>query len=296
MTVPLLMAMPGNEELAGKLAAKLGWEAGRIEIRQFPDGEIYLRLATSPDGRSVAVVCTLDHPNEKLLSLLFAAATARDLKASKVGLISPYLAYMRQDRRFNPGEAVTSRLVARLLSSTFDWLLTVDPHLHRYSSLGEIYSIPARVVHAAPLISQWIRTNVADPFIVGPDSESEQWVAAVAKDADAPHSVLEKTRLGDRAVEIRLGDLDRWKGRTPVLVDDIVSSGRTMLEATRLLTAGGWAAPVCVAVHGLFADQSDVLLARAGAQVITTNSITHPTNGIDLTDTLAAALAELLDL
>jgi ribose-phosphate pyrophosphokinase len=288
------MAMPGNEKLASELAAKLGCDLGHVEMRQFPDGETYLRLATSPEGGAVAMVCTLDHPNDKLLPLLFAAATARELKASKVGLISPYLAYMRQDRRFKPGEAVTSRQVAHLLSDAFDWLVTVDPHLHRYGSLAEIYSIPTRVIHAAPLISRWIKTNVADPLIIGPDSESEQWVAAVGNDAGAPHSVLEKTRLGDRNVKIKLGDLDQWKGRTPVLVDDIISSGRTMLEAILLLTAKGWTAPVCMAVHGLFADQADVLLARAGARVVTSNSVPHPTNSIDLTVLLADAINQIV--
>jgi ribose-phosphate pyrophosphokinase len=294
MTALLLLAMPGNEDLAGRLAANLGCEVGHIETRQFPDGEIYLRLLTPPEHRAVAIVCTLDHPNDKLLSLLFAAATARDLKASRVGLVSPYLAYMRQDRRFNPGEAVTSREVARLLSGAFDWLVTVDPHLHRYGSLGEIYSIPTRIVHAAPLISRWVSSNVADPLIIGPDSESEQWVSAVAKDAGAPHSVLEKTRLGDRAVEIKLGDLDQWQARTPVLVDDIISSGRTMLEASRLLQAEGWSPPVCIAVHGLFADQADALLAQAGARVVTTNSVVHPTNVIDLSAMLAAGIEVLV--
>jgi ribose-phosphate pyrophosphokinase len=106
MTAPLLVAMPGNEQLADSLAGKLGFELGHVETRQFPDGETYLRLLTSPQNRAVAVLCTLDHPNDKLLPLLFAAATARDLKASRVGLVSPYLAYMRQDRRFKPGEAV----------------------------------------------------------------------------------------------------------------------------------------------------------------------------------------------
>jgi ribose-phosphate pyrophosphokinase len=285
--------MPGNEKLAGRLATKLGCEVGLIEMRQFPDGETYLRLLTSPSGRAVVIVCTLDHPNDKLLPLLFAAATVRELKASKVGCVAPYLAYMRQDRRFKPGEAVTSRQVAHLLSGAFDWLVTVDPHLHRYGSLAEIYSIPTCVIHAASLISQWITLNVANPLIIGPDSESEQWVAAVAEDAGAPHSVLEKTRHGDRSVEIRLRDLDPWKGCTPVLVDDIISSGRTMLEAVRLLAAQGWAAPVCIAVHGLFADQADVLLAQAGARVVTSNSIPHLTNGVDLTALLADAIKKI---
>jgi ribose-phosphate pyrophosphokinase len=201
---------------------------------------------------------------------------------------------MRQDRRFKPGEAITSRQIAQILSDAFDWLVTVDPHLHRYGSLAEIYSIPTCVIHAAPRISQWIRTNVADPLIIGPDSENQQWVAAVAKDAGAPHSVLAKTRLGDRNVEIKLGDLDQWKGRTPVLVDDIISSGRTMLEAIRQLKVEGWAPAVCIAVHGLFADQADVLLAQAGARVVTSNSVPHPTNSIDLTELLGGEIARLV--
>ncbi len=292
MTTPLLIAMPGNERLTNALAAELGYETGTIEMRQFPDGEIYLRFLTSPEQRSVALVCTLDHPNDKVLSLLFAAATARELKASKVGLISPYLAYMRQDRRFKSGEAVTSRQVARLLSDAFDWLVTVDPHLHRYGSLREIYTIPTVVLHAAPLISQWIKTNVANPLIIGPDSESEQWVAAVASDADAPFSVLEKVRHGDRDVEITLKDLGACMDRTPVLVDDIISSGRTMIEAVKLLTSRGLAPPICIAVHGLFADGSDAVLEQAGARVVTSNSIPHRTNRIDIAAILACAVGK----
>src|SRR6185503_12811188 len=121
------------------------------------------------------ILCTLADPDAKFLPLIFAAATARELGAARVGLVAPYLAYMRQDRRFNPGEAVTSRYVAKLISGAFDWLVTVDPHLHRYGALGEIYTIPTRAIHAAPLMSDWIRRNVPDPLIVGPDSESEQW-------------------------------------------------------------------------------------------------------------------------
>lgn len=287
---PLLIAMPGNEKLTEDLAATLSCDVGSLEIRAFPDGETYLRFITSPANRTVALVCTLSQPNGKMLPLLFASATARELGASKLGLVAPYLAYMRQDRRFKPGEAVTSREIARLLSDAFDWLVTVDPHLHRYSSLRDIYSIPTHVVHAAPLIAKWIKANVTDPLIIGPDSESEQWVAAVASDAGAPYSVLEKVRRGDRNVEIRLKDLGQWKGRTPVLVDDIISTGRTMIEAVRLLTGQGWPRPVCVAVHGLFADEADVLLGRAGARVVTSNSIPHPTNAIDIGTALTQSI------
>jgi len=161
MTAPLLIAMPGNEAMTLALAQTLGAEVGQLELHAFPDGETYLRFLTDVAGRPVVIVCTLVRPNEKMLPLIFAVATARELGAAKIGLVAPYLAYMRQDRRFKPGEAVTSRQVALLLSNAFDWLATVDPHLHRYGSLGELYRIPTRVVHAAPLISEWIRAHVA---------------------------------------------------------------------------------------------------------------------------------------
>ncbi|RTL86007.1 MAG: ribose-phosphate pyrophosphokinase [Hyphomicrobiales bacterium] len=289
MSAPLMIATPGNERMAAKLGPCLAAEIGHLEFRKFPDGETYLRFATDPAGRRLSLLCTLVDPDSKILPLIFAAATARELGAIEVGLIAPYLAYMRQDRRFNPGEAVTSRLVARLLSEAFDWLVTVDPHLHRYSSLGEIYTIPTCVVHAASSISSWIRTHVENPIIIGPDSESEQWVSEVAKEADAPYTVLEKVRHGDRDVKISIENSDRLPGRTPVLVDDIISSGRTMLEAARLVSREG-ARPVCVAVHGVFADRSDELLEQAGARVITCNCILHRTNEIDMAEALADAV------
>jgi ribose-phosphate pyrophosphokinase len=293
MTTPLLIGMPGNEAMTKSLSQSLGAEIGQIELRTFPDGETRLQFLTDLSGRALIVICTMNRPNDKILSLLFAAATGCELGATHVGLVAPYLAYMRQDRRFKPGEAVTSRQVARLLSDAFDWLVTVDPHLHRYGSLSEIYRIPTRIVHAAPLMSQWIRAHVPNPLIIGPDSESEQWVSAVAKEANAPYAVLQKIRSGDREVSISVENLPELDGRTPVIVDDIISSGRTMIEAVRLIIAQGATTPVCIAVHGLFADNSDALLAQAGARVVTSNSIPHDTNGIDVGERIAASIREL---
>jgi ribose-phosphate pyrophosphokinase len=296
VTAPLVISMPGNERMAEGIGRGIAADLGQIEVHAFPDGETYLRFLTIVSGRNVALVCTLDRPNEKILPLLFAAATARELGAAHVGLVAPYLAYMRQDRRFKPGEAVTSRQVARLLSDAFDWLVTVDPHLHRYGSLADIYRIPTHVVHAAPLISQWIKQHLDNPLIIGPDSESEQWVSAVAKDAGAPYTVLEKMRHGDRNVEISIKALHDLAKHTPVLVDDIISSGTTMIEAVRLLKGCGAKSPVCVAVHGVFADQSDELVAQAGAHLVTSNSILHQSNGIDVAEPLANSVNDLLSM
>ncbi len=160
---PLLFALPGNEQMASLLVPLLRAEAGKATMRRFPDGETYWRYDTPVAGRDVALLCTLDRPDDKLPALLFAAAAARDLQARRVGLIAPYLAYMRQDHRFQPGEAISSATFARIVSGEVDWLITVDPHLHRRASLDEIYSVPTRALHAAPLIAQWISDNVDKP-------------------------------------------------------------------------------------------------------------------------------------
>ena len=295
MTAPLLIPLPGDKHLAPSIAALIRAEQGSLDLRHFPDEESYLRFTCGVADRNLVFICTLARPDPKMLPLLFAAATARELGAERVGLIAPYLAYMRQDRRFKPGEAVTSRCFARLLSESFDWLVTVDPHLHRLSSLEDIYTVPARAVHAAPLVSDWIREQVDDPVLVGPDSESEQWVKAVAADADAPHLVLSKVRHGDRDVEVSVPDIERWRDRTPVLVDDIISTGHTMIETAGHLKRLGMRSPVCIGIHGIFAgDAYRELRDQGAAQVATTNTVNHETNRIDVSGILAEAVLELL--
>ena len=291
---PVVLAMPGNEALGRALAVALGADYGRFEMRSFPDGETYLRIDEDVAGRAAHLLCTLDRPDPKLLPLLLLAGTLRELGASQIGLIAPYLAYMRQDTRFQPGEAVSSLHFARLLSGAVDWLVTVDPHLHRRASLAEIFSIPTRAVHAAPLISAWIREHAADAFLIGPDRESEQWVAAVAAAAGIPYAVLEKTRRGDREVEITTAALEAHRDRMPILIDDIISTGGTMIAAVQALCAAGWPRPLCIAVHAVMADDADARLQAAGARaIVTCNTISHATNRIDVTGLLAEAVRDL---
>lgn len=292
---PIIFSMPGNESNASRLGELLGWQLGKLKIHRFPDGESNPQFLDSVEGRNVAIVCTLDRPDNKLVALYLTAMVARELGAARVGLIVPYLAYMRQDKRFRSGEGVTSLHVARLLSSTFDWLATVDPHLHRHHDLGEIYSIPTKAVHAAPAISAWISANITSPVLIGPDAESEQWVSEVAKDAECPYTVLTKIRHGDHDVEVSVPDAHRLRGMTPVLVDDIVSTARTMVAAARHIQGAELAPPVCIVVHALFADDAYKLLRDSGvARVVSCNTIAHPTNEIDLSKLMLSPLSELV--
>lgn len=128
-------------------------------------------------------------------------------------------------------------------------------------------------------------------FGVGPDEESEQWAGAIASRIGVPHAVLRKTRHGDRSVDIDVPDLSIWRGRTPVLVDDIASSGRTLAVAARKLAEQGMRKPECVVVHALFAEDAWAQLTPLFARITSTDAVPHPSNRIGLASLIADALS-----
>lgn len=292
MKSPLLLTMPGNGAMGDLLASELDAERRVIETLRFPDQESYVTIDGDPKDRVVVLLCTLDRPDDKILPLLFAADAARELGAIQVGLAAPYLAYMRQDKRFAPGEAVTSRTFARILSQSFDWLATVDPHLHRIKSLSEIFTIPTSVAHAADALARWIRANVEDPFLLGPDAESTQWVADTAAKTDAPYAIFEKRRTGASTVQVDLNNGSSIGDRTPVLLDDIVSTGQTLMEAAKLVRAMAARPPVCAVVHGIFSAGALEGLTSLGCAVVTSNTVAHETNRVDVAIDLAKAISD----
>ncbi|MBU4434755.1 MAG: ribose-phosphate pyrophosphokinase [Alphaproteobacteria bacterium] len=291
MTSRLVLPLPGSEAFSARLAAAGGFELGGLEFRRFPDGERYLRIDVDPKGRPVDIVCA--NADEHFLTLAFAADALRDLGASEVTLVAPYLGYMRQDARFRPGEAVTSRTFARLISCTVDRLITVDPHLHRFACLDELYEIPCVALRAAPLIGEWIAREVANPLIIGPDAESEPWAAEIATKCGAPYAVLSKTRRGDRDVQIAMPDLGLQEGRQPVLIDDIASSGRTLMAASAELRKEGFPAPVCVVVHAIFGGDAFSKASAGALRIVSTDTVAHASNAISVASLIADALALL---
>ncbi len=292
---PLLFAFTPDAGICRSIAASLELEPCEFELRTFPDGETYVRLLEPCNDRDAIIICPLQQPNDKLLPLLLLVETLRDLGIHKVGLVTPYLPYMRQDIRFKPGEGVTSRYFSSILNAHFDWLVTVDPHLHRYSTLDEIYTIPNRVVDAAPVAAKWMAAHIENPLLIGPDEESSQWIQKAAANADVPYEVLLKQRSGDYQVDVSELKND-WQGMTPVLLDDIISTGKTMQQTIVSLKRAGLREPVCIGIHGLFADNAYQELIDAGARaVVTTNCIEHLSNKIDVGAEVAAQIRILMD-
>lgn len=283
---------------AARLAVAAGLHPVAIECHRFPDGEIKLRLPVDAAGRlpgRAVLLRSLHHPNEKLVELLLAAQAARTLGVQCLALVAPYLAYMRQDIAFQPGEAVSQRIVGPFLAGLFDAVVTVDPHLHRVARLED--AVPARacaVVSGAPLLGDWIAAQRAAPLLMGPDGESAQWVAQAAARHGFDHAVCRKTREGDRSVTVTLPQVP-LAGRSVVLLDDVASTGHTLAEAARLLLAAG-AASVDVAVtHALLSDADLAALHGAGiGDFWSTDCIPHASNCVCMADALAQALARVL--
>lgn len=288
---PIIFSFPGNELLAETISIGINAEKGNFLLREFPDGESYVRILSEVEEKDVIVICTLQHPDTKILPLLFLCSLLKDLKAKSISLAAPYLSYMRQDKQFCPGEAVTSTYFAKLLSSFIDRLITIDPHLHRRTSMKEIYSVPCEVIHAAELISGWIKNNIENPLLIGPDKESEQWVSEVAHNANAPFIILEKNRKGDRDVVISVPYVEKFKDHTPVLVDDIISTAKTMIETVKHLNTAQMKPPVCIGVHAIFAGKAYTDLLTSGVkEIITCNTIPHESNKIDISEMIINVL------
>ncbi len=265
-----------------------------IQQHQFPDQETCITTNWPCNGKNIYLLTSIEHPDKKILPLIFAAQNLKKKGAKAVYLIAPYLPYMRQDKAFNPGEGISANYFAKLISCFFDGLVTIDPHLHRIKNLSEVYSIPTYVSHAAPAIADWIKQHIENPLIIGPDSESEQWIEATAKIYNLPFMALDKIRKGDKSVEIQIKDLSQWANKTPVLVDDIISSGHTIIETCKHLKTLKFTRPAVIAIHGIFAQDAYQTLIPYCKTICTTNSILHDSNTIDISEILSAGIIDLL--
>ncbi|MGZ3901248.1 MAG: ribose-phosphate diphosphokinase [Bacteroidia bacterium] len=290
----IVFSFPGNEILTQQINSSIHSEKGEFILRKFPDEETYIRIQSNVKHKHVIIACSLHQPDSKILSLLFFCRLLRDMDATSISLVSPYLPYMRQDKQFNPGEAITSQYFSQLLSPYIDQLITVDPHLHRTLFLHDLYTTNCITLHAGKLIARWVSENIEHPLFIGPDSESQQWVSNVALSINAPYLVLNKIRKGDRTVEISIPKIKNYMKYTPVIIDDIISTAKTMIATVNHLNEAGTKLPVCIGIHAVFANNAYKELKATGVkQIITCNTITHETNGIDVTGLIVNALKGL---
>jgi ribose-phosphate pyrophosphokinase len=292
VSAPVIQSLPSSTGEAARLAARLGMALHEIDVHRFPDGE--LRVTVGPAAPTTVIYASLDRPNDKLLAVLFAAEALRRGGARRLVLVAPYLCYMRQDTAFHAGEAISQKVVGRMLAGAVDRVVTLDAHLHRTKDIGDVFpGIAAENLSAMPAVAETLRAGGLDPrtVVVGPDAESRAWVGDLAQRLGLPFAVAEKTRRGDRTVELTFADPAMFRGRPALLVDDIVSSGGTVTACAAALAAAGADAVDVVITHALFPPEMTDTFLRAGIRSIrSTDSVPHPTNAIRLDGLLAGAL------
>jgi ribose-phosphate pyrophosphokinase len=293
-----IQSLPSSSRVAAGLAARLGVPFHEIAIHAFPDGEI--RVTAGPASATTIIYASLDRPNDKLIALLFAAEALRRGAAKRLVLVAPYLCYMRQDTAFHEGEAISQKVIGPLLARCIDRVVTVDAHLHRTPDITAVFpGIQSDNLSAMPAISDALRKAGLDPstVVVGPDAESLPWVSDLAGRLGLSHAVATKTRRGDRSVAIEFHDTARIAGRPALIVDDIVSSGGTIIACAKALTAAGVTAIDAAVTHALFPEAVCTQMTSSGIRSIrSTHSVPHVTNAIMLdelfTDALKGELAE----
>lgn len=290
----LILAFPDYLKQSQNLAARLKAPLAEVAIHHFPDSESLVRLPSSLPAH--VIVCrSLNQPNDKLIELLLCATTARELGAKRVTLVAPYLCYMRQDIANRPGEAVSQRIIGKLLAGLFDDVITVDPHLHRISLLNQAIPIQNAIsLTAADEIGRFLKRKLKQAILLGPDSESEQWVSAIANKIGFGYAIADKKRHGDKHVELSLPDRD-YRNIPVVIVDDMASTGRTLAGAAGLLQAAGCKDLYAVVTHALFCGDAETHIQEAGIRSVwSTDSIDHPTSCIQLDTLLAEAILAML--
>lgn len=254
--------------LSEAVAQSLGAKVARVDLRTFPDGEVYARIDDDLSGEDVIVVETT-LGNDRLMELLLLLEAARGRGATRVVAAVPYYAYSRQDQRFQEGEALSAAVVAKILGLWADGLVTLDPHKEH---ILEFFPGTAVGPSCIPELAAHFQEIGVD-LVLAPDAGARERAQEAAELMGVAFDHLEKTRLSGDEVVMKPKDLP-VKGKTIAIVDDIISTGGTMAKATKQLFDQGAKAVYCAATHGLLIGGATEKLTNAGvAGIVATDTI-----------------------
>ena len=287
----LIVSCSHGTHLGPSVAKKLKSGHSNLTLSKFPDDELVIKFTSELKNQNLVLVQSFyKNISDCLIEVILAAATAKELGAKKIILAAPYFPYLRQDKRFHKGESVSQEIIAGMVEDYFDEVMIIDPHLHRKESLSEIFKIKSTRLTANDLIADYIKKNIKSPILIGPDSESFKWARNVAEKIGAESRILAKKRYSSYHVEVKLNKKIDLKNKNAVIVDDIVSTGHTIIEASKLLRKLGAKNIYCICVHGIFADDALDKFRKNKINVISTNTIPNKASRIDVSGVISSHL------
>lgn len=284
---------PSSLQLGAKIAELMHTKPVTVAFKNFPDGESYIRLEVSVKNEEVAIVQTTSPPQQdtKIVQLALLSDAAKRDGAKKVRAVVPYLAYARQDRVFLKGEALSAQTIARMLqSSGVDSLITVNVHQEKVLS-G--FPFQARSVSAINLLADYLKRNgFGGAFALAPDSGAMHIAEEAQNVLRGGCGYLEKQRdrvTGQTSTESKKLDV---QGKTVVIFDDIISTGGTIVSATKIVKALGAGNVHVACVHGLFVGDAEKRMLDAGVQeIVATDTVPSKFSKISVAPLIASELS-----
>lgn len=295
----IVLGGSSGEYLAYKVAKILNAEFGEIEVKKFPDGETYIRILPDVNGKRVIYINSLQRgPNDLIIETFYTVDTLKDLGAKEIYLVVPYMAYARQDERFNPGEAVSILSLAKLFRLLdVDSIYTIDMHLHRITDPTKVFGAKFYNLTGVRELGRYVKKyySLENTIVIGPDEEAEQWAKIMAEELGGlEYSVLEKKRISAEEVVIEARDIN-VAGKNIVIVDDIISTGGTIVEAVKALRKLGAKDIIVTCVHPLLVGKAYNRLTRLDLKdLVGTDTVLSPISKVSIAPVIANALKQKL--
>ena len=305
----MIIGGSSSQDLAASVARELGEKLCYVETRKFPDGERYLRISESVENEEVTVIQSTGYPqDENLMELIFMIANLKDLGAKKVRVVVPYMGYARQEKRFNPGETISAKIVCEMIESAgADEFITFNIH---EKCVLDFFNIPARNISAMPDIADYLNKKFfkkedAKPLIIAPDKGAYGFAQEISEIIGCDCTYLTKVRLGPDKVETKIVDVrcdsesentvnvDSVKGMHAIIVDDIIATGGTIVNAINILKQYGASSVDVCGVHPILTNNGATRIYAAGAnKIIGTNSLSSDTSRVSIASSIADALRQ----
>ena len=278
-----MIIVPGinSQELAYRVSKLTGYKLLRTEFKRFPDGELYIRV---PDNEAikdedVIFIQSQRNQNDAVVESILMSDIFRDEGARSITLVAPYLAYTRQDKKFNPGEPISIRVLAKVYSQLFDKVITINPH---ETHIKSFFEVPFICGSAVKELASYVKDKLNDPVVLSPDTGAIELAKEAAEVIGCDYDYLEKTRISPTEIKIAPKNLD-VKDRDVLIVDDIISTGGTVATATKMLKEQGADKVVVACVHPLLIGDALNKLYTSGAnEVIGTDTFPSPVSKVSV--------------
>lgn len=281
----MIIGGSASQKLAALISKELDETLCPLETRKFPDGERYIRIGGNLEPDAVVIQSTGYPQDQNLLELFLILKTLKSLDVENIKVAVPYFGYARQEKRFKNGEAISAQVVAELLEECgTSEIFSINLH---EDGLRNLFNIPAHNLSAMPLIAEYIGEHFHDPVIVAPDKGALGFASEIASILGCDSDHLEKTRISPEKVETETKYLD-VQGREAVIIDDIISTGGTIINASQILRQHGASKTVVSCVHPVLVEDALLRIFASGVDdVIATDTLQSDVSAISVAPLIA---------